>query len=208
MAGYLYLAASEGHAVNTDGALDTFVRDPSTGALTQLAGAAGCTDKTGTDETNAPGSCATGIALHDADEVVVSADGKSVYVAGQGSGSTLGSDGALTAFARNPDTGVVTQLAGTAGCVSADGGDGAGGALGQCAIGRGMLEPSGLAVSPDGNNVYVATSDTPGALVTLRPRQHDQRSHPARRHRGMHLHRRLRRHRHDVRRRPWPARRQ
>src|ERR1700752_624979 len=51
-------------------------------------------------------------------------------------------------------TGDLTQPAGTAGCIS-EGGSG-----GTCADGRALFRPLGLAVSPEGKSVYVASSDS------------------------------------------------
>jgi DNA-binding beta-propeller fold protein YncE len=51
-------------------------------------------------------------------------------------------------------TGDLTQPAGTAGCVSQSGGGG-------CANGHGLNDgPAGVAVSPDGKSVYVASFDS------------------------------------------------
>lgn len=162
----VYVAASEGGTsgtsiIDTNGAVDSFSRDATTGAITQLAGAAGCINSSGNDGSGA-GSCATsrGKALHDADGSAITADGKSYYVAAQGINAGTG-PGALNAFSRNPSTGVLMQLPGTAGCFSEDGTDGFTGATsaGTCGVAKGMLEPSGVEVSPDGRSVYAATSD-------------------------------------------------
>jgi DNA-binding beta-propeller fold protein YncE len=47
-------------------------------------------------------------------------------------------------------TGALTQPAGSAGCVSETG-------AGPCANGHGLVSPFGVAVSPDGKSVYVAS---------------------------------------------------
>jgi DNA-binding beta-propeller fold protein YncE len=54
-------------------------------------------------------------------------------------------------FARDRKTGVLTQLLGTDACVSQDGSGG------DCADGVGLDAPFGVAVSPDGRNVYVGS---------------------------------------------------
>jgi DNA-binding beta-propeller fold protein YncE len=119
-------------------------RDTTTGALTQPAGSAGCVSETG--ETSS-GPCADGHGLTSPYSVAVSPDGKSVYVA-----STFPSD-AVVRLNRNTTTGAITQPAGTAGCVSEDG-------SGPCADGHALIYVFGVAVSPDGKNVYAASSSS------------------------------------------------
>jgi mannan endo-1,4-beta-mannosidase len=111
-----------------------------TGDLTQPAGVAGCISETGA------GPCANGHALNGADAVAVSADGKSGYAVSQDSNAVM-------RFNRNTITGAITQPAGTAGCISETG-------AGPCADGHGLSGPFGLAVSPDGKSVYVASRDS------------------------------------------------
>lgn len=73
--------------------------------------------------------------------MAVSPDGRNVYVA-----SGLGD--ALAAFARDSQTGTLTQLSGTSGCMVA--------AIAMgCGLGRAFEAPEGVAVSLDGRNVYV-----------------------------------------------------
>jgi DNA-binding beta-propeller fold protein YncE len=62
---------------NSD-AVAVFARDKTTGALTQLAGPAGCVSEDGTG-----GACADGTALLHAASVAVRPDGKHVYAASQ-----------------------------------------------------------------------------------------------------------------------------
>lgn len=106
------------------------------GALSQLPGTDGCVSQSGSS-----GQCADGRALGGASGIAASRDGKSVYVASQGSG-------AVAVFARNPISGVLEQLPGTAGCVSHGGNGG-------CAEGRVLRGASDVAVSADGTSVYV-----------------------------------------------------
>jgi DNA-binding beta-propeller fold protein YncE len=104
------------------------------------------------------GACADGNALAGAQGVAVRSDGKNVYVASVWSS-------AVAVFARDKKTGVVTQLAGTDACVSADG------SAGACEVGEGLLaSAAGMALSPDGKNVYVASTSSgggPGAVVVF-----------------------------------------
>jgi DNA-binding beta-propeller fold protein YncE len=86
-----------------------FQRDAGTGWLFQLSGTAGCVSQTGSG-----GNCAVGKALDGARTVSVSPDGKNVYV------GSFGND-AVAVFSRDTTTGALTQLAGTAGCVSETG---------------------------------------------------------------------------------------
>jgi DNA-binding beta-propeller fold protein YncE len=118
-------------------AVTIFHRDHTTGALTQLPGTAGCVAKTAT-----PG-CASATALSGPDVVAVAPDGRDVYV-----GAFFGS--AVVAFARNRSTGALTQLPGTSGCIAASNAG--------CARGLALNQPEGLAISGDGNDVYVAAA--------------------------------------------------
>jgi DNA-binding beta-propeller fold protein YncE len=131
--------SSDGHdvyiAANHASAVLTFTRDPRTGALAQLPGTGGCTSEAGND------GCATGDALTGAVSLAVSPDGHNVYAA---------SDQGVAVFARNPQTGVLTQLSGKSGCVTEGGADG-------CTPGRALVAASSVAVSPDGHDVYVAS---------------------------------------------------
>jgi DNA-binding beta-propeller fold protein YncE len=140
----VYVAAS---AVSS-GSVVIFDRNTATGELTQKAGIAGCVSEDGTS-----GACQDGKALISARGIVVSPDGKSVYVAAS-------SSDAVAVFDRNTATGDLTQKAGTAGCVSEDG------TAGACQDGKALEAPQDIAVSSDGGSVYVpaATSDAVAVL--------------------------------------------
>ena len=114
-----------------------FQRNQTTGALTQLPGPAGCVAKTATS------GCTSATALSGPDVVVVSPDGKNVYV-----GAFFGD--AVVAFARNGSTGALTQLPGSSGCIAAS--------TAGCASGLALNQPEGMAISGDGTNVYVAAA--------------------------------------------------
>jgi 6-phosphogluconolactonase (cycloisomerase 2 family) len=138
----LYVASRDSDAVAA------FARDKITGAITQLAGTDACVSETGT-----AGACANGVALDFPTGVAVSPNGKNVYVTAAGSN-------AVSVFSREVTTGALTQLAGTAGCVSEDGTGGA------CADGRALLAPFAVAVSQNGKSVYVASRDS-GAIAVF-----------------------------------------
>jgi DNA-binding beta-propeller fold protein YncE len=118
-------------------AVARFNRNTTGGGLYQPAGTAGCVSE------NGEGTCADGHGLSDPESVAVSPDGKNVYVAS-------GSSDAVARLNRNTTTGAITQPAGTAGCVSQSG-------AGPCADGDGLNSARGVAVSPDGKSVYVAS---------------------------------------------------
>lgn len=128
-------------------AVTAFKRDRSTGALHQLPGATGCVSGV-----PLPG-CTTGTALLGPDVVVVSPDGKNVYV-----GSFFGN--AVAIFNRDPASGALTQPTGSAGCIAA--------ATSGCAPGLALGAPEGMAISGDGKSVYVATALSSAAVVLSR----------------------------------------
>jgi len=111
-----------------------FRRNTSTGALTQLPPGSGCFSGI-----PIPG-CAAGRALVAPDVVAVSPDGANVYV-----GSFFGNAVAIFQRARN---GVLYQASDASGCIAE--------AIEGCAPAVALGAPEGLAVSPDGANVYVA----------------------------------------------------
>ena len=122
-------------------AVSWFSRDADTGALSQK----GCIKL----YVGAGERCGSGYPLDGASAVVVGPDGDYVFVAAMWSG-------AVVVFARDRVTGALTQRS----CASDSGTDGA------CERAPGLIGVTGLAVSPDGNNVY-ATAHTAGAIVTL-----------------------------------------
>ena len=130
---HLYVASRDSNAVAV------FSRNTTTGELTQLSGAAGCVAENGDGIT-----CADGTGLHAAISLSVSPDGKNVYVASEESD-------AVVVFSRNTTTGALTQLSGTAGCVSETG------TGGLCIDGNGLLGARSVEVSPDNRHVYVAS---------------------------------------------------
>ena len=111
----LYVAAASSDAV------DTFTRNPATGGLTYLEA----------DIDNVPPVDG----LDGAYGIVVSPDGKNVYV-------SSGNDSSLVAFARDPGTGALTFIE-----FEKDG-------IGQV---DGLSSALDLTISPDGKNIYVAS---------------------------------------------------
>jgi DNA-binding beta-propeller fold protein YncE len=139
------LGAPEGMAISGDGAsvyvasalsnaVVTLARDQSTGNLTQATDGSGCIAN------SALSGCTTGVQLGGANAVAFNPGGD-VYV------TSLFRNG-VTGFSRL-SSGGLTQKAGTAGCLvwlRAVG----------CSFGHALRAPEGLAVSPDGANVYIA----------------------------------------------------
>jgi 6-phosphogluconolactonase (cycloisomerase 2 family) len=118
-------------------------RDPATGLLTQPPSPASCVREGGGQ------GCAKGFGLRGPTGVAISRDGASVYV------TSFKGDG-VVAFARDGQTGALTEL----GCLNQTGTDG-------CHAGRGLGGAYGIAVAPDGRDVYVASRKS-RALVRLR----------------------------------------
>jgi DNA-binding beta-propeller fold protein YncE len=104
--------------------------------LSQAEGAAGCIANGG-----GPEGCAPGRGLAGPVDLAITRDGRNVYAA-----SSVGD--AIAILQRNRTTGVLSQEPGRAGCISQGGGGG------RCIRGRALDEVWGVAVSPDGRNVY------------------------------------------------------
>jgi DNA-binding beta-propeller fold protein YncE len=119
-------------------AIAVFDLEPATGSLTQKVGAAGCISESG------DGLCQDGRALDGPLSVVVSAEGRSVYVA------STNSD-AVAIFDRDPASGALTQKSDSKACISETG------TAGGCRDGRALRSAAGIAVSADGASVYVAS---------------------------------------------------
>jgi DNA-binding beta-propeller fold protein YncE len=124
-------------------ALVTFHRNRLSGALRELPpSASGCIS-----QVSIP-LCTAARGLKDPDVVVVSPDGKNVYVgvfAGNG----------VASFSRAGQAGALTQLSGTAGCIAESGTEG-------CSVGVQLGAVEGLAISKNGSAVYSAAT---GALT-------------------------------------------
>jgi DNA-binding beta-propeller fold protein YncE len=137
-------------------AIAVFDRDPTSGSMLQKANPNGCISPDGspTAGDTPQNTCRTGNGtVWNANyDVVVSPDGKHVYGTW-----TFG----ILAFSRNVDTGDLTQLTGTMGCISETTRDG------KCTVGNGLQgQPVEIVVSADGQNVYTATSQKEVATFT------------------------------------------
>jgi DNA-binding beta-propeller fold protein YncE len=131
-------------------AVAAFARNKVTGALPQLPGTAGCISEDGTG-----GLCVNGAALGRPQSIAVSKDGHNVYVASFDSN-------AVVTLVRDPKSGQLFELEGQSGCVSDDGSGGI------CADGRALVQASAIAVSSDGKNVYVASTQSDAVAIFAR----------------------------------------
>lgn len=115
---------------------------PSRG-LVVLPGAAGCLDTSG-------GSCGE-FRAYGPKHIVVSPDGRNAYTGG---------NGAIQIFARDPATGALSQLEGTAGCIQGDLDEAVeNGCAFDETIGRSIYRAQRLAIPPDGKHLYVQAPD-------------------------------------------------
>lgn len=131
-----------------------FKRGSRAGGLRQLRGPKGCVSFDGRSHRGGKrGRCRRARGLKGPADIVVSADGRNVYVA------ALGGD-AVVAFRRNSHTGALRQLPGLGGCVSRGGKNG-------CAPARALRDPLALALSEDGTSLYVAAAGS-NAVAILR----------------------------------------
>jgi hypothetical protein len=135
-----------------------FSRNQSTGALTQLPGTAGCLTSDGSSSAGA-GTCtkARGMTSNagDGHDIAFTSDGRWAYIVAQNSSP----HGAVMIFQRDPSTGALTQLAGTAGCITSDGSDQDG--AGQCQIDPTLTQqPDGISISSDDRFLYVIGYET------------------------------------------------
>ncbi|HEY2282813.1 MAG TPA: hypothetical protein VGH60_04600 [Solirubrobacteraceae bacterium] len=95
----------------------------------------------------------TAIGLHEVVTTVVSPDGADLYAAA----GAKDPESDVAAFAREPGTGILKQLAGEEGCI---------GTVAGCAEAKVIEGSESLAISPDGKNVYANSFDN-SAIVEL-----------------------------------------
>jgi len=117
------------------GAIAAFSRKAGTGALTQLAGTKGCIS----EENKA---CAAGVEINGPEDLVVSPDGKNIYANSYGSS-------AIIELERN-GAGEIKQLAKPNACVMNEP------VAPECSKANGVFGALGVAISPDGRNVYAS----------------------------------------------------
>jgi len=98
-------------------------------------------------------ACTSVRQLGGAEDLAVSHDGKSVYVASY-------SDNAIVVFDRDTETGALSLSAAEDGCVNATGSD-------DCKSARGIQGPQAVVVSPDDESVYVGASGAGGGIATF-----------------------------------------
>ena len=87
-------------------------------------------------------------------DVAVSPDDKSVYLPDR--------NGSIAVFDRDPATLTVTQKADVNGCLTQNP---TSATNEPCVLGHDMPSPTGLAVSPDGKNVYMSSQDLDGVVI-------------------------------------------
>jgi DNA-binding beta-propeller fold protein YncE len=136
--------------LGTSAALATARRD-APGRLVQAAGSRGCVHKGGL------GDCARARAVAEPSDIAISPDGRHAYVASFRSN-------AVAVFARDRRTGALRQLPGKRGCIAHR-------ASGSCQFGRALALPISVAVSPDGRNVYVASTGSDALSTFARSRR-------------------------------------
>ncbi len=131
-----------------------------------LSGESGCLVAPGqSNATLGTAHCGVGKGLLGAHAVAVSPDGANVYVVGGVAGNSVAlSYGAIAILKRDPTTGAITETA----CLSSDGTDGRDGASGACTAEPSLLGASGVAVSPDGSTVFVASSSSASVVAFSR----------------------------------------
>jgi 6-phosphogluconolactonase (cycloisomerase 2 family) len=124
--------------------------------LVQIAGGQGCIAQPDEESTALKG-CGRGRGLIDANDIALSADGKSLYVAAAGAS-------AVSAFARDGATGRLAQV----NCVTANGTAGVDGTEHDCADGDALGGTAAVAVSADGRFVYAASYTSGGIAIFSR----------------------------------------
>jgi DNA-binding beta-propeller fold protein YncE len=138
--------------------LAAFSRNTKTGVLTQLRGKAGCLSQDGASQ-NGLGQCtkARDLGSGDAISIAISSNGRFLYVASQydDSGTAVGG---IVIFRRSLKTGRLLQLAGTLGCITADGSSNKG--PGTCAVGREVDDISAVHITPDQKYLYASNYDS------------------------------------------------
>ena len=116
------------------------------GTVRQKRGRSGCVSETGLRR-----ACRQAIGVRAPRDLAISPDGRNVYVAA--------ASGAVAVLDRDATDGTLTQRTGRAGCLARVGRKGA------CVKARGLHNPQGIVVSPDGSNVYVTSFEDDALTV-------------------------------------------
>ena len=135
--------------------ISVFDRNPKTGRLTQKSGTAGCITDDGHDDTGA-GTCAPARVARATFPLLVTPNGQWLY--------NMDGHIGFSTFRINGD-GSLSQLPGTNGCMTIDGKDNTGAST--CATGRGVEEPYGGALSPDGRTLYLSNDGNEGGVAVF-----------------------------------------
>jgi DNA-binding beta-propeller fold protein YncE len=135
-------------AEKTEGAVFAFEREGG-GVLKQLPGEEGCIGTTV--------GCAKSEVVQGSEDLAITPDGKNIY-------STSANDDAIIEFERAGGLGALTQLAAPNGCVALE----KTGPTTNCTTAKLIRDPRGLAVSPDGKNVYVGSAGESGVAEFAR----------------------------------------
>jgi hypothetical protein len=123
-------------------AILVLARDATTGALTEVQ----CLS----DATTTPAGCTAGRQLGVVQALVISPDGLHAYAANFNQG--------LSIFDRDPQTGLLTQKTGIAGCIND-------GATNGCASGRALDGAYAIRITPDGHTLFVTAQNSGGVAV-------------------------------------------
>jgi 6-phosphogluconolactonase (cycloisomerase 2 family) len=135
---------------------------PLVGGLAQLPGQLGCFS------TAASASCQPATGIADAESVVVSPDGRYVYVGSFATTTGTRREASLTAFSRDPASGELTQLPGTAGCYTPDGSSQVGPNTCTKVEGLGAGDGRDFVITADGQWAYMANFSVPTAIVIFK----------------------------------------
>ncbi len=138
----VYVAAGAG---NSQGAVLAFKREA--GALEQLPGEEGCVSET-------IAGCRAVTALQGSEDLAISADGENVY-------ATSGPKNALVELKRSSSSGALEQLAGPDNCVTTE-------TIAGCTTVSSVGDTRGVAISPHGEDVYVASAAENGVAAFSR----------------------------------------
>ena len=139
--------------------------DTATGKLSQPGGTAGCISMNGASEVG-PGECEDTGVLSGAWHTAVSPDGQTLFVADYGERPDY-LNPALSSFRIDPASGALARVAGTDHCITNDGNSHEG--AGTCQDGRGLDQPEGITLSPDGRSVYLANYGKGVMVVAVDP---------------------------------------